>query len=64
MSAARPPGVEHRRLAVRRQVIGEAPANLSQQCSLLRKPVVVDLRNIYERDEAEREGFTYYGIGR
>ena len=26
--------------------------------------VLVDLRNVYERDEAERAGLTYYGIGR
>ena len=31
---------------------------------LLKQPVLVDLRNIYERDELERLGFNYTGVGR
>ena len=30
----------------------------------LKAPVIVDLRNIYRRDEVERHGFAYVGIGR
>jgi len=26
--------------------------------------VLVDLRNVYDRDEAEEAGLTYFGIGR
>ncbi|RAI39777.1 UDP-glucose dehydrogenase family protein [Rhodoplanes roseus] len=32
--------------------------------SVMNRPVVVDLRNIYRADEMERAGFTYSGIGR
>ncbi len=32
--------------------------------SLMRTPVVIDGRNIYDRAEVESEGFTYYCIGR
>jgi UDPglucose 6-dehydrogenase len=35
--------------------------NLSQQ---MRGKVLVDLRNVYDRTEAERAGFDYYAIGR
>jgi UDPglucose 6-dehydrogenase len=31
---------------------------------LLRKPVIIDGRNIYEPEEMEKLGFIYYGIGR
>ena len=31
---------------------------------LLRKPVIIDGRNIYEPEEMEQLGFIYYGIGR
>jgi hypothetical protein len=30
----------------------------------MRGRVLVDLRNVYERDEAERAGMTYFAIGR
>ena len=36
-------------------------AKLSQR---MNGKVLVDLRNVYERDEAERAGLEYYGIGR
>jgi UDPglucose 6-dehydrogenase len=32
--------------------------------SLLRAPVIVDLRNIYKPDDMRRRGFTYYSVGR
>jgi UDPglucose 6-dehydrogenase len=32
--------------------------------SLLRAPVIVDLRNIYKPDDMRRRGYTYYSIGR
>ena len=32
--------------------------------SLLKSPVLVDLRNIYNREEVEAAGFSYTGIGR
>jgi UDPglucose 6-dehydrogenase len=32
--------------------------------SLLAKPVLVDLRNIYPEEEAARAGLAYYGVGR
>ncbi len=35
-----------------------------QYSSLLRMPVLVDLRNVYNTDEMERHGFTYYSVGR
>jgi UDPglucose 6-dehydrogenase len=31
---------------------------------LLRAPIIFDLRNIYDRVEAETAGFAYYGVGR
>lgn len=31
---------------------------------LLKTPLVVDLRNVFSPEEMEREGFTYYSIGR
>ena len=30
----------------------------------MRGKVLVDLRNVYDRDEAEEAGLTYFGIGR
>ena len=30
----------------------------------MRGKVLVDLRNVYDRAEAERAGLTYFGIGR
>ncbi len=38
--------------------------NLERARSLLRRPLVVDLRNIYEPDEMIAAGFSYTGIGR
>jgi UDPglucose 6-dehydrogenase len=38
--------------------------DLSKIKSLMRTPVVVDLRNIYRPDEMRELGFTYYSIGR
>jgi UDPglucose 6-dehydrogenase len=32
--------------------------------SLLRNPVLVDLRNIYQPREMEQAGFTYFSVGR
>nr|CBX31413.1 UDP-glucose 6-dehydrogenase tuaD [uncultured Desulfobacterium sp.] len=32
--------------------------------SLMKKPVVIDGRNIYDKDELKKLGFTYLGIGR
>lgn len=32
--------------------------------TLLNTPLLVDLRNVYRRDEAEAQGFAYYSIGR
>jgi UDPglucose 6-dehydrogenase len=31
---------------------------------LLKRPIVVDLRNVYRPDEMEQEGIMYFGIGR
>ncbi len=31
--------------------------------SRMRQRVIIDGRNIFERKEAEKEGFTYFGIG-
>ncbi len=32
--------------------------------SLLRQPVIIDLRNIFEPQEMAEQGFFYYSIGR
>ncbi len=32
--------------------------------SLLTKPILVDLRNLYSRTDMEKAGFAYYGVGR
>jgi hypothetical protein len=32
--------------------------------SLMRQPYLIDGRNIYEREEMERLGFVYWGLGR
>lgn len=37
--------------------------NLKQIKSLLIEPYFFDLRNIYNREEVEREGLTYFGVG-
>ena len=31
--------------------------------NLLKSPVIFDLRNIYKRNDIEKKGFTYYGVG-
>ncbi|MCP5939802.1 UDP binding domain-containing protein, partial [Klebsiella pneumoniae] len=31
---------------------------------LVAAPVLIDLRNIYNRDEVERHGFAYHAVGR
>jgi UDPglucose 6-dehydrogenase len=31
--------------------------------SLLKKPILIDLRNIYRRNSVESSGFTYYAVG-
>lgn len=38
--------------------------DLGRVKSLLRTPVLVDLRNIYPREQAEAAGFFYHGVGR
>ena len=38
--------------------------DLDRIAGLLRGKVLVDLRNVYDRGEAEEAGLTYYGIGR
>jgi UDPglucose 6-dehydrogenase len=38
--------------------------DLSRLKSVMRRPVLVDLRNVYRRDEVTRLGFTYDSIGR
>ena len=38
--------------------------NFEKVRSLMRAPVIIDGRNIYERDEIEKQGFTYIGFGR
>jgi UDPglucose 6-dehydrogenase len=38
--------------------------NLDKLAKAMRKRVLVDLRNVYDRDDAERAGFQYRSIGR
>jgi UDPglucose 6-dehydrogenase len=38
--------------------------DLDRIASLLKGKILVDLRNVYDRSEAEATGLTYYGIGR
>jgi UDPglucose 6-dehydrogenase len=38
--------------------------DLGKLAERMKGRVLVDLRNVYERDEAERAGLDYYGIGR
>jgi len=38
--------------------------DLGKLAERMKGRVLVDLRNVYERDEAERAGLAYYGIGR
>jgi UDPglucose 6-dehydrogenase len=38
--------------------------DLEKVAESLRGKVLVDLRNVYDRDEAEQAGLTYYGVGR
>jgi UDPglucose 6-dehydrogenase len=38
--------------------------NLGELKRIMRKPVLCDLRNIYDREEVEAAGFTHVGVGR
>ena len=38
--------------------------DLDRVAASLRGKILVDLRNVYDREEAEAAGLTYYGIGR
>jgi UDPglucose 6-dehydrogenase len=38
--------------------------NLGRLKRVMKKPVLCDLRNIYDRDEVERAGITHVGVGR
>jgi UDPglucose 6-dehydrogenase len=38
--------------------------DLKRVKELLKAPVLIDLRNIYEPEEAKRHGFTYTCVGR
>ena len=38
--------------------------DLERIAGSLRGKVLVDLRNVYDRSEAEEAGLTYYGVGR
>jgi UDPglucose 6-dehydrogenase len=38
--------------------------DLDKIAASMRGKVLVDLRNVYNRDEAEEAGLTYYGVGR
>jgi UDPglucose 6-dehydrogenase len=38
--------------------------DLARAKSLLSKPLMIDLRNIYSPDEMKRNGFDYISIGR
>jgi len=38
--------------------------DLKRMAALLKAPILVDLRNVYPPEEAERAGLTYFGIGR
>ena len=38
--------------------------DLDRVKALMRRPVVVDLRNVYRPDELRRRGFHYASIGR
>jgi UDPglucose 6-dehydrogenase len=38
--------------------------DLEKLAQSMRGKVLVDLRNVYDRDEAERAGLTYFGVGR
>jgi UDPglucose 6-dehydrogenase len=38
--------------------------DLEKVAEMLRGKVLVDLRNVYDRDEAEEAGLSYYGVGR
>jgi UDPglucose 6-dehydrogenase len=38
--------------------------NLATLASVMRGKVLVDLRNVYDRVEAQRAGLVHYGVGR
>ena len=41
-----------------------ADTSASNATLVMRGRVIVDLRNVYDRAEAEEAGFEYYGLGR
>lgn len=38
--------------------------NLTKIKNLMKKPIIIDGRNIYQSDEVKNAGFTYFGVGR
>ena len=38
--------------------------DLAKVAQLMRGKVLVDLRNVYPRDDAEEAGLAYFGVGR
>jgi UDPglucose 6-dehydrogenase len=38
--------------------------DLGKMRKAMKVPILVDLRNIYSRDQIERNGFTYVSVGR
>jgi UDPglucose 6-dehydrogenase len=38
--------------------------NLSELAAVMRGNILVDLRNVYDRVEAERAGLVHFGVGR
>jgi len=45
-------------------VLGSGKLDLDRLKEVLAQPVIIDLRNVYERRILEREGFRYAGVGR
>ena len=45
-------------------VLGAERLDLDDLASRMRGKLLIDLRNIYDRSEAEEAGLTYHGIGR
>jgi UDPglucose 6-dehydrogenase len=38
--------------------------DLDKIAASMRGNILVDLRNVYDRDDAEESGLTYFGVGR